>query len=258
MSRAPERFDENDVHAFVDGQMEPERRAAFEKRLAADPALAHLVAAYQRQNAALHAVFDPVLGEPVPAALRRRPPGRWRVFAARAAAAIVLVAIGAGGGWLAGRTSMPVTSPATASLEFAERAAAAHAVFAPEVRHPVEVAAPQEDHLVAWLSKRLGANVKAPALGEAGFTLVGGRLLPDESSPAAQFMYEDRQGRRVTLYMRTNPSGRHETAFRWVTAQGVTVCYWIDGTFGYAIAGDNVSREEIEHIATVVYRQLEQ
>src|SRR5690606_10809872 len=47
---------------------------------------------------------------------------------------------------------------------FVRDAVAAHAVFVPEVRHPVEVAAAQHEHLVQWLSKRLGARLTVPSL----------------------------------------------------------------------------------------------
>lgn len=87
---------------------------------------------------------------------------------------------------------------------WARRAAVAHVVYSPEVRHPVEVAADQEAHLVAWLSKRLGTPLKIPRLDGLGFALVGGRLLPGGQGPVAQFMYQDGQGQRLTLYVRTN------------------------------------------------------
>src|SRR6185312_11907936 len=82
----------------------------------------------------------------------------------------------------------------------ARRAAIAHATYSPEVRHPVEVGADDEQHLVNWLSKRLGVKVRAPKLEEAGMSLVGGRLLPGESGPVALFMYQSQNGRRLTLY----------------------------------------------------------
>ena len=37
----------------------------------------------------------------------------------------------------------------------------AHSVYVPEVRHPVEVRA-EEEHLVRWLTKRVGAPMCAP------------------------------------------------------------------------------------------------
>ena len=44
------------------------------------------------------------------------------------------------------------------------------------VRHPVEVAAAQQEHLGQWLSKHLGRPLKAPDFSTQGYELVGERL----------------------------------------------------------------------------------
>ena len=137
------------------------------------------------------------------------------------------------------------------------RAAIAHATYSPEVRHPVEVGADQEQHLVAWLSKRLGVKVRAPKLEEAGLALVGGRLLPGESGPVAHFMYQTQNGRRLTMYVRAEPSKNRDTAFRYSRENNVSVFYWIDRDCGYALASADLTREELLRVATLVYKQLE-
>ena len=134
---------------------------------------------------------------------------------------------------------------------FVHRAAAAHATYSPEVRHPVEVGADQEQHLVAWLSKRLGATVRAPKLESVGYSLVGGRLLPGEispggtASPVAHFMYQCKQGTRVTLYVRTDVGGNRETAFRYSTEGNVKVFYWIDHKLGYALSSADIAKDDL-------------
>jgi len=138
---------------------------------------------------------------------------------------------------------------------WARRAAVAHVVYSPEVRHPVEVGADQEAHLVNWLSKRLGAPLKVPHLGSIGYSLVGGRLLPGDRGPVAQFMYQDAKGQRLTLYVRTNPDDSRETAFRFAQENNVGVFYWLDRKLGYALSGE-VERAELLRVATTVYRQL--
>jgi anti-sigma factor RsiW len=135
------------------------------------------------------------------------------------------------------------------------QAAIAHVVYAPEVRHPVEVTADQESHLVAWLSKRLGGDVKAPHLAAAGFDLVGGRLLPGDQGPVAQFMYQDGRGQRLTLYVRSDARENKETAFRYAQEGKVGVFYWLDGQFGYALSGE-IGKEDLLGVANVVYQQL--
>ncbi|MDP1651497.1 MAG: anti-sigma factor, partial [Rhodocyclaceae bacterium] len=137
----------------------------------------------------------------------------------------------------------------------ARQAALAHAVFSPEVRHPVEVGAAEETHLVAWLSKRLGAELKPPRLSGHGFELVGGRLLPGDVGPVAQFMYQDARGQRLTLYVQRDAQDSRETAFRFARENGISVFYWLDGRFGYALSAE-MEQPDLLRIATIVYQQL--
>lgn len=252
---------EADLHAFVDGRLAPGRVEEIEAWLGSHPDEAERVATYRRINEELRALYSPVLEEPVPARLERaasRAGARtWRA-AGRAA---IWVAVGASVGLLAGWQLRGEPAPAaTASgdgASMARRAAVAHAVYSPEVRHPVEVGADQEQHLIGWLSKRLGVKVSAPQLGDAGLSLVGGRLLPGENGPVAQFMYQSDKGRRLTLYVRAESRPHRETAFRYARENNVGVFYWVDRDRGYAIASADLTREELLRIATQVYKQIE-
>jgi anti-sigma factor RsiW len=203
----------------------------------------------------LHQLYDSALEEPVPARLRVAPPRRWRTAAI--AAGWVAIGIGAGfsAGWY-GHGLRPVPAPQAEVPGFVKRAAIAHATYSPEVRHPVEVGADQEQHLVAWLSKRLGAQVRVPKLDGMGFSLVGGRLLPGDNGPVAHFMYQTDKGRRITLYVRTEAAENRETAFRFSAEGNVKVFYWIDRRMGYALSSADLSREDLLAVADTVYRQL--
>jgi len=209
---------------------------------------------------ALHQLYDPVLEEPVPERLRARVArgGRWRVAAIAAGWIAVGLATGVVAGWQlhAWRASAPNTSSQAEVPGFVKRAAVAHAVYSPEVRHPVEVGADQEQHLVTWLSKRLGTPLRAPKLEDVGYFLVGGRLLPGESGPVAHFMYQSRQGTRITLYVRANAPGNNETAFRYAAEGSVKVFYWIDRKLGYALSSADVGTDDLLKVANAVYQQL--
>lgn len=252
---------EAELLALVDGQLPEARRAEVEGWLAARPDEAERIAAYRRQNEELRALFDPVLDEPVPGRLRRvfKRAARWRTYALAAGFMVLGLAVGMLAGWQlhAQRQSMPGVATG-----FARNAAVAHATYSPEVRHPVEVGADQEQHLVAWLSKRLGTNVRAPKLEASGFNLVGGRLLPGDAKPAsgpspvAQFMYQNQGGRRLTLYVRTEASANRETAFRYALEGNVGVFYWIDRNVGYALSSADLNREELLAVANTAYKQL--
>jgi anti-sigma factor RsiW len=242
---------EADLHGWADDRLDPQRRGEIEALLAERPELAEQLAGWREQNALLHRSFDAVLDEPVPARLldaARPQPRVWRL-----AAAFAWLALGGVIGFLVRGAWAPQAGSHMVSLP--RQAAIAHVVYAPEVRHPVEVTADQESHLVAWLSKRLGGDVKAPHLADAGFDLVGGRLLPGEQGPVAQFMYQDGRGQRLTLYVRSDAGENKETAFRYAQEGKVSVFYWLDGRFGYALSGE-IGKEELLNVANAVYRQL--
>ena len=96
---------------------------------------------------------------------------------------------------------------------------------------------------------------KAPVLTREGYELVGGRLLPGDTGAVAQFMYQDGQGRRLTLYVSRVAKDGGDTAFRYSRENEVSVFYWIDGTVAYALSGA-MSRENLLAVATSVYKQL--
>ena len=243
-------FSDDQLHAYVDGALGEVERAAVEAWLALNEDAAAKVRAWRAQNAALRALYEPVLNEPYPPELalpRRR--FRWGRYAAAAGVFALGVAIG----WF-GHGFTPAGGASPGAL-LARQAAIAHAVYAPEVRHPVEVGANEEQHLVAWLSKRLGTGLKAPKLAPLGYDLVGGRLLSGPNGPVAHFMYQDTRGMRLTLYVSRQRGEPRQTAFRFSQEDKVSVFYWIDGSYGYALSGE-MGKDTLLSVADAVYRQL--
>jgi len=253
-----ETISDSDLQAYADGRLSPERSRAVEAWLAARPEDAERIAGYRRLSEELRRAYDPVLDEPLPAWLggARAPRPRWHALARAAGWMVIGVAVGAIAGWQV-RDSRPVSAArGDPGMAMAYRAAVAHAVYSPEVRHPVEVGADQEAHLVAWLSKRLGTQLRAPKLDAVGYSLVGGRLLPGEAGPVAHFMYQSDKGSRITLYVRSDMSGNRETAFRYAREGNVSVFYWVDNKIGYAISSADLSRDALLAVANAAYQQL--
>ncbi len=250
--------------AYVDGRLLETRRGEVEVWLSERPDEAGRIAAYRSQNHELSALFAAVLEEPVPDGLRQLqrgagvPSARWRGYAIAAGFTFVGLGVGALAGWQLHALRSPLASP---GISIVRNAAVAHATYSPEVRHPVEVGADQEAHLVAWLSKRLGTSLRAPRLDASGFSLVGGRLLPGEPrplggpSPVAQFMYQTQDGQRLTLYVRTE-AVNDQTAFHYAKEGKVGVFYWIDRNVGYALSSADLNREALLAVANQVYKQL--
>ena len=117
---------EDELHAFADNQLPPERAKEIAAVLAREPALAGRVAEIKRQNALLRDALDPWLAEPLPRKLLNasaHPPARsvWQRMRAPLAVAATLV-IGVALGWY-GREEMlrregtPITFSRQAACE---------------------------------------------------------------------------------------------------------------------------------------------
>nr|WP_316642025.1 anti-sigma factor [uncultured Roseateles sp.] len=259
---------EADLHAYVDGQLTPERQREFEDYLRGRPDEVQRVQSLRAQTRELRALFDPVLDEALPQRLLRaaRPHPAWHQQ--RWVAGIAIALLGGSTGWGLHAGLQPVAQQSAPASAFAQRAAVAHAVYSPEQRRPVEVDAAHEDQLVTWLSKRMGAPMKPPHLQAVGYELEGGRLLPGGQGPVAQFMYRSIEpgGGRLTLYVSNEigalpqpgkPAGgkNPETAFQFAQQGKLGVFYWVDGAFGYAIAAD-ADRAALARVSAEVYRQI--
>ncbi len=298
-------IDDVTLHAWLDGELPPERHAEIEAWLQAHPEDAACVRLWAADRELMRTRLGGVLDEPVPPALadvvwrrgRRAglPGAGWQRWAAAVAvfalggvlgAALMwrvqatspaLAAAGAAGGGAAGGTAGGTAGKAAASPAepaWVRRAAVAHAVYVPEVRHPVEVKA-QEEHLARWLTRRLDVPVKLFDLRSQGFELVGGRLLPDATGPSAQLMYQQiaepapraasatpgAAGKpvRVTVYLR-KPERDTPAAFRYEQQGALGMFYWVEGAspqggpLGYALVGE-LPRERLLAMAESIYRQ---
>ena len=259
---------EADLHAYADGQLAADRLAVIEAFLEGHPNERQQVDDWQVQNRALKGMLDPVIAEPLPLRLPLQPSVNtwpWRSMAAGVAIATLSAS---SAWWLRGAVDDNAQHLANAASRvefaagganslhgFAHRAAVAHVVYSPDVRRPVEVGAEQEQALVTWLTKRMGTAVRPPDLRSVGYALIGGRLLPGDKGPVAQFMFDGAKGERLTLYVTREDAGR-ETAFRFGQDGPVNVFYWVDKDFGYAISA-GADRQALLQVAQAVYKQLE-
>lgn len=261
------KVDEDELHALVDGRLRAQDAAALRQRLQADPAAHATANAWSAQRETLRRAFahervDAMPPSLVAAATRaqelREAAHQWTRWAGMAASVVMAFGLGwVGNVEYAARFNAP--SPAK---QFMRQASFAHVVYQPEVRHPVEVTAQQQEHLVQWLSKRLDHPLKVPDLRAKGYELLGGRLLPGENGARAQFMYQNAAGKRLTLYLGNVKDGgkakvdTRETAFRFFDDGPVPGFYWVDQGFGCAISAP-LPRAELLEIARVAYEQID-
>jgi len=252
MDREPPVIEE-ELHAFVDGELPAERLAVVERWLATHADDAARVAAWRAQAEAIRARYGAVADEAVPARFDvqklARSGRRWTRIAA---AAIILALLGGGGaGWF-GRGAWEGAGPARSVTA---EAIDAHRLYVVEVRHPVEVPGSEATHLGQWLSRRIGYSLRAPDLDGAGLKLVGGRLLPSSAGPgAAFFMYEGTTGERFTVYCRK--VNAPESSLRYRSANMVGSLAWIEDDVGFVVSGPP-DRVRLQKIAEAVQEQIE-
>ncbi len=207
---------EDELNAYVDGELPADRRMAVE---------AWLARASRRCGASRRLAPTG----------RINPRALWRGCRRDSAAAVQYrppdapALRSAGGGRRRGRCGLPdrrrvgwtargvETARPTDLALFTSDALDAYRLYVVEVRHPVEVPGDQRPHLNQWLSKRVGSPLRAPDLDKIGLKLVGGRLLPGPTGATAFFMYETPSGERFTLYC--GRTSDRETALRYRTGE---------------------------------------
>jgi len=246
---------EDELHAYIDGELAAERRGAVEAWLATHPEDAGRVANWRSQAELIRVRYGALGNGQLPARLNiaRLARRRRRGFAAIAAAAVLAAfLIGGAVGWFA--RGAEAGTAASDLNRFTADALEAYRLYVVEVRHPVEVPGDQRPHLVEWLSKRLGSPLRAPELDKMGLKLVGGRLLPGPTGASAFFMYEGSSGERFTLYCgRTRD---RETALRYTAREQNAAYYWVDQNLAYVLSGP-AERDKLHAIAKAAYDQID-
>jgi len=256
MSNRP--ITEDDLHAYVDRALEPEREAEVAAYLGQHPDVAKRVAAFSDQRDLLRSALLPIAEEPLPPQLnlariiegqrsiesqRRRPSSfRWAI------AAMLMLSIGGLGGWvIRGATS----APAGGLSALAQEASDSYKVYASDHTRPVELRDSTE--LAAWVSSRLRQQVKLPDLSKSGYRFMGGRVVPTSHGPAAMFMYDDDHGERLVVL--TRPMTTDQNAPMAPLAGGdVSGFSWADGGMGYSLVGQGAA-ESLRPLANEVRKQ---
>jgi anti-sigma factor RsiW len=244
---------EDELHAYVDGEIAADRRGAVEAWLASHPEDAARIAHWRAQAEAIRAHYGMIASEAVPARFDldklARGARSWRAVAA--AAVIAAFLIGGVVGWMAHAASAAAPSRFDT---FTAQALDAYRVYVVEVRHPVEVTGGERPHLVQWLSKRLDYELRIPELEQSGLKLVGGRLLPGPFGPAAFCMYEGPSGERFTIYYARTDSP--QTAMRYREADPFAAVYWVEHGLAYVVSGP-ADRERLLNVAQAAYDQID-
>ncbi len=236
-----------ELHAYIDGALDPARREQVEARIARDPEFARLVAAYRADKALLKQAYGPLSQQPLPpewlARLRYTPEPRtvsWRLVGSIAAALVVaLVGVGVY------RTMQPA-KPAG----FVEAALEARATPG-DAQQVIDIEPGTGSHKYdAALSDVVKLPVKVPSMTKLGYRLVGLHFY--RSAGAAEILYRDGGNRLFTLYLRRSDGASRFDQFE---RNGLRICIWQDEELGAVMAG-NVSTAAMQRLASLAYTGL--
>ncbi|MCW8929235.1 MAG: anti-sigma factor [Gammaproteobacteria bacterium] len=250
-------INDTEIHAYLDQQLTPEQALEFEERIKHDPLAQKKLAEYQSIEDSLNGLYQPIMEESIPPQLLNACKKKSYNYLAMAASILFFVV-----GWLSG-TQLNTTNPSSNDSlveDLKTPAIFAHSVYSVEKLHPVEVKADKQQHMNHWLSKRLKTTLKAPDLSKQDFELVGGRLLPStKERMAAQFMYQNIQGERITLYVKRGNWISKETAInstqKTLNESSFNVSYWVDDDLGYVLTGkiDQITNRKLSES---IYQQM--
>jgi anti-sigma factor RsiW len=224
---------EEELHAWLDGELPAEREAAVERHLAANPEERQRFDAYRADGEAIARIFSCAESEAsVPAVETRPRRARWLWSAGPAiAAGILMGVIGLTSGMLIERTA-----PKSDYAEQIEEVAGYHLVYARETKHLVEIPASQREELVAWMSDRLGRRMVIPDLSGDGLTFGGGRMLVVNHRPVAQLLYTRAGGQPIGVCVTQLPD--EQAPINVDHRDGLRLVSWVQDGYGYIIVGD--------------------
>ena len=232
---------DNDLHAYVDGQLEPERRREVEAFLSRSPHYAALVEDYRRQRILLHRLYDGIEEGELPTeitslaatadrALRVSRLVRTTTRGAAVCGAIALVA-----GTIL--YTAPTFNQQTADplVDFRRQAIAAHLALG-------------DDPLTTDPAVE-GASLTVPELDAIGLIPVTRRLLQTSSGAALQIIYADNDNTRVTLYAQSVDGEIQDAAF--AAEDGVGQIFWRDSGVAFSLLG-MPDEERLSRIADAI------
>ncbi|QNN45456.1 anti-sigma factor [Thermomonas brevis] len=223
---------EDDLHAWLDGQLPAARRAEVEAWLRAHPRDAARVEGWRCDAAALRAALAgqalPDAPGLSPRALRRRTAARKRARVGMAAALVLSLGCGSLLGWQARGRQEAAGNPPMAD------AVAAYRLFAGDGA-PLAFDGGGHAAMQDWLRAHFGKTGAIPDLTSQGYALAGGRLLSTPEGPAAMLVYRDAGDARIALYLRPRTARLAQPGER--RDGRLLAQYWVEGSTAFALVG---------------------
>lgn len=235
---------DEDLHAYIDGELDPARSAEVEAAIHGDAELARQIHAYRADKARLSQIYGPLIDRPLPQAWLERiaqpnvvvlsaRPSRRRMIGMATAASIAA---------LAGGVAVFRGFAERDGEELLAAALRAHAHARDIPAQPVADGA---------LESVVGVAVRPPDLSKMGFSLVGMQA-QDGPSVAAVLAYRDAGARIFTLFLQPSPG---TPTFEMIKRGETRICVWQDDVLSAVMLAD-VSAAEMLRLASLAYSGL--
>lgn len=230
MSRLPP--EEQDLHAYVDGQLDDEQRKWVEHYLQKHPEAASQVAKWQADAQKLRVSLNEFVPHTAPRTTdlqqvrqRMRKTRQWQL--SMAFSLLFCVGIGGIAGW-----QLHASQVQSQILPMEDAVQADRLISDGNVK-ALDVVASDQGQMNGWMSRYFINGALPPNLQNYGFNIIGGRLMVTEQGPAALVVYQDARGMRVTYYIR--PTGRIQIGKGERKTDNLMAQYWSDQRYNYAV-----------------------
>lgn len=268
MAKAP-KLSQESIQDYLDDRMSAREKVHFTEHLQANPADARLVMEIQRQNELVKTIGEEILDEPVPDRLkavisnaqdRNRDggstragtrarwgsgggiPARWLV-----AASLAALIIGGNAGWYMRDYLDP---PVTSADIILSSGLDAYRLYGADENFPVEFTSDKIDTVMEWLDRSFKAPIKIPVLDNAGYKLLGGRVLPYASGNYGFFLFENDKRERIAVICWPRAQ-TIEPVRRFSPGKDYTSRYWNKDKFGFAVYA-NSANSQFDAIADTI------
>lgn len=236
------------LQEYVDNELDSAARLELARHLAETPEDRAVVDAYQRQQEALHRVYDDVLAEPLPDSLKsalertgtlekRYPTGRghhhahargaspprhsrprrrrWPRRIVAVVAGLALLTTGAAAGWLARGELHRQTMREVAVDTFLRHAMNAYSLYEGQETPWSSPAVSDMSRFVSSFRETAGVDFTMPELQSSDYKFVGAWAVPSPMGPAGQMLYRDSEGRRIAVFVQINDPNHPDVLARY-------------------------------------------
>ena len=238
---------EEELHAFIDGELMVSRRTEILLLLEQDPALAARIARYEADRDALRSALARISERPLPDSWARQIEAATTTAPRRKPAVLSRrYAIAAGIALISATAAVTVREWSRGDTILADAEAARAGSARGSILTPDQLASDRSRDDV--LRAALGMKVHAPDLANHGFRLA--RL--DVLGHAVQLRYADERQRVLTIYVRRSDGN---VRFDLLRHGDTRICVWQDDVVGAVIIAP-MSAGEMMRIASSAYGDL--